>query len=60
MYNRLTNTFKALSLDALQTNSNNFLNLAKEVIDSKLKETESNFKKEQVTINEVVTPIKEN
>ncbi|OWZ25459.1 DNA recombination protein RmuC [Wolbachia endosymbiont of Wuchereria bancrofti] len=56
---RLTNTFKALSLDALQTNSNNFLNLAKEVIDSKLKETESNFKKRQVTINEVVTPIKE-
>lgn len=56
---RLTNTFKALSLDALQTNNNNFLNLAKEVIDSKLKETESNFKKRQATINEVVTPIKE-
>lgn len=56
---RLTNTFKALSLDALQTNNNNFLNLAKEVIDSKLKETESDFKKRQATINEVVTPIKE-
>lgn len=42
---RLTNTFKALSLDALQVNNNNFLNLAKEVIDSKLKETESDFKK---------------
>lgn len=42
---RLTNTFKALSLDALQVNNNNFLNLAKEVIDNKLKETESDFKK---------------
>lgn len=56
---RLTNTFKALSLDALQVNNNNFLNLAKEVIDNKLKETESDFKKRQATINEVVTPIKE-
>ncbi|GFR30628.1 recombinase RmuC [Trichonephila clavata] len=44
---RLTNTFKALSLDALQTNNNNFLNLAKEVIDNKLKETESDFKKDK-------------
>ncbi|WP_168464231.1 DNA recombination protein RmuC [Wolbachia endosymbiont of Ctenocephalides felis wCfeT] len=56
---RLTNAFKALSLDALQTNNNNFLNLAKEVIDGKLKETESDFKKRQATINEIVTPIKE-
>ncbi|QKX01031.1 DNA recombination protein RmuC [Wolbachia endosymbiont of Dipetalonema caudispina] len=56
---RLTNTFKALSLDALQTNSSNFLNLAKEVINSKLKETEGNFKKGQATINEIITPIKE-
>ncbi|MEC4734464.1 MAG: DNA recombination protein RmuC, partial [Wolbachia endosymbiont of Halictus tumulorum] len=56
---RLTNTFKALSLDALQVNNNNFLNLAKEVIDNKLKETESDFKKRQATINEVITPIKE-
>jgi DNA recombination protein RmuC len=43
----------------LQTNNNNILNLAKEVIDSKLKETESDLKKRQTTINEVVTPIKE-
>lgn len=56
---RLTNTFKALSLDALQVNNNNFLNLAKEVIDNKLKETASDFNKRQTTINEVVTPIKE-
>lgn len=56
---RLTNTFKALSLDALQVNNSNFLNLAKEAIDSKLKETENDFKKRQATINEVVTPIKE-
>ncbi|WP_333023941.1 DNA recombination protein RmuC [Wolbachia endosymbiont of Pentidionis agamae] len=56
---RLTNTFKALSLDALQINNNNFLDLAKEVIDSKLKETENDFKKKQATISEVVTPIKE-
>ncbi|APR97932.1 DNA recombination protein RmuC [Wolbachia endosymbiont of Folsomia candida] len=56
---RLTNTFKALSLDALQVNNNNFLNLAKEVIDNKLKETASDFNKRQATINEVVTPIKE-
>ncbi|MDD9331383.1 MAG: DNA recombination protein RmuC [Wolbachia sp.] len=56
---RLTNTFKALSLDALQVNNNNFLNLAKEVIDNKLKETENDFKRRQDTINEVVTPIKE-
>ncbi|CAG5057316.1 unnamed protein product [Parnassius apollo] len=56
---RLTNTFKALSLYALQTSNNNFQNLAKEVIDSKLKETESDLKKRQATINEVVTPIKE-
>lgn len=56
---RLTNTFKSLSLDALQVNNSNFLNLAKEAIDSKLKETENDFKKRQATINEVVTPIKE-
>lgn len=56
---RLTNTFKALSLDALQVNNSNFLNLAKEAIDNKLKETENDFKKRQATINEVVTPIKE-
>lgn len=56
---RLTKTFKALSLDALQLNNNNFLTLAKEVIDSKLKETENDFNKRQATINEVVTPIKE-
>jgi DNA recombination protein RmuC len=56
---RLTNTFKALSLDALQVNNNNFLNLAREVIDNKLKETASDFNKRQATINEVVTPIKE-
>ncbi len=56
---RLTNTFKALSLDALQINNNNFLNLAKEAINSKLKETESNLKKGKTTINEVVAPIKE-
>lgn len=56
---RLTNTFKALSFDALQVNNNNFINLAKEVIDSKLKESEKDFQKRQATINEVVAPIKE-
>ncbi|WCR54336.1 MAG: hypothetical protein PG981_001358 [Wolbachia endosymbiont of Ctenocephalides orientis wCori] len=56
---RLTNTFKALSLDALQVNNSNFLNLAKEVIDNRLKETENDFKKRQETINDVITPIKE-
>ncbi|OEY87176.1 recombinase RmuC [Wolbachia pipientis] len=56
---RLANTFKALSLDALQTNNNNFLNLAKEVIDNKLKDTENNLEKRQATINEVIAPIKE-
>ncbi len=56
---RLTNTFKALSLDALQINNNNFLSLAKEAINNKLKETESDFKKGKTTLNEVVAPIKE-
>ncbi len=56
---KLVNTFKALSLDALQANNNNFLNLAKEVIDSKLKDTETDLAKRQATINEVVAPIKE-
>ncbi|MDN5248228.1 MAG: DNA recombination protein RmuC [Wolbachia endosymbiont of Tyrophagus putrescentiae] len=56
---RLTNAFKSLSLDALQANNDNFLSLAKEVIDNKLKETENDFKKRQATINEAVTPIKE-
>ncbi|QKX01687.1 DNA recombination protein RmuC [Wolbachia endosymbiont of Cruorifilaria tuberocauda] len=56
---RLTNTFKVLSIDALQENSNNFLNLAKEVINSKLKETENDLEKRQKTINEAVAPIKE-
>ncbi|QKX02262.1 DNA recombination protein RmuC [Wolbachia endosymbiont of Dirofilaria (Dirofilaria) immitis] len=56
---RLTNTFKALSLDALQVNSSNFLSLANEAISSKLRETEGDLKKGQTTINEVVAPIKE-
>jgi DNA recombination protein RmuC len=56
---RLVNTFKALSLDALQANNNNFLDLAKEVIDSKLKDTDKNLEKRQTTLNEVIAPIKE-
>lgn len=56
---RLTNTFKAISLDALQINNNNFLNLAKEVMDGRLKETENDFKEKHFAINEVITPIRE-
>ncbi len=56
---RLSNAFKALSSEALQVNNNTFLSLAKEVIDSRLKETENDLNKRQATINEVVTPIKE-
>ncbi|WFW29947.1 MAG: DNA recombination protein RmuC [Wolbachia endosymbiont of Menacanthus eurysternus] len=56
---RLISAFKILSLDALHVNNNNFLNLAREVIDSKLKETENSFQKREATIDGIITPIKE-
>ncbi len=56
---RLTNSFKALSSEALQVNNNTFLSLAKEVIDSRLKETENDLNKRQAKINDIVIPIKE-
>ncbi|MDG7056431.1 MAG: DNA recombination protein RmuC [Wolbachia endosymbiont of Meromenopon meropis] len=56
---RFKNAFKVLSFEVLQANNNNFLKLAREVIDSKLKETENDFKKRQVTINEVIVPLRE-
>lgn len=56
---RLKNSFKVLSSEALQVNNNAFLSLAKEVIDSRLKETENDLNKRQAKINDIVIPIKE-
>ncbi|WP_410543427.1 DNA recombination protein RmuC [Wolbachia endosymbiont of Howardula sp.] len=56
---RIINTFKHLSIDALQKNSNHFMNLAKDVLDSKIKETHSDFTIREEKMHEVVRPIQE-
>ncbi|MEX0324352.1 MAG: DNA recombination protein RmuC [Puniceicoccaceae bacterium] len=55
---KFENTFKALSADALQRSSAQFLELAKENFDKYQQGAKGDLEKRQQAINELVTPIK--
>lgn len=55
----LRQSFSSLSADALKNNNQSFLDLAKTVLDSHVKESKSDLEKRQQAIDSVVNPLKE-
>ncbi len=55
----LKQSFSSLSADALKNNNQSFLDLAKTVLDSHVKESKSDLEKRQQAIDSVVNPLKE-
>jgi len=55
----LKQAFSSLSADALKNNNQSFLDLAKTVLDSHVKESKSDLEKKQQAIDSVVNPLKE-
>ena len=56
---KLTETFKALSADALKSNNNQFLQLAKTNLEKYQSEAKGDLEKRQQAIHELVKPLKE-
>jgi len=56
---KLTETFKALSADALKSNNNQFLQLAKTNLEKYQSEAKGDLEKRQQAIKELVKPLKE-
>ena len=56
---KLTHTFKSLSADALQTNNQSFLQLAKTQLDQYQEQAKSELNKKQDSILELVKPVKD-
>jgi len=56
---KLTETFKALSADALKSNNNQFLQLAKTNLEKYQSEAKGDLEKRQQAIQELVKPLKE-
>jgi DNA recombination protein RmuC len=56
---RLTDTFKALSSDALKSNNQAFLELAKKALEALLVDAKGDLGKRQEAINSLVTPLSE-
>lgn len=57
--NKLTNAFKAMSSDALRSNNESFLELAKAKLEKLHQGAESDLEKRQLAISELVKPMKE-
>lgn len=57
--NRLTDTFKALSSDALKSNNQSFLELAKQSLEAIVNETKGEVGKRQEAIDALIKPIQE-
>ncbi|ACC97953.1 Uncharacterized protein conserved in bacteria DUF195 [Elusimicrobium minutum Pei191] len=56
---RLVNTFKALSAEALNTNNKSFLELAKTTLEKYQESAKGDLEKRQQAINSLVEPVKE-
>lgn len=56
---KLKQSFKALSLEALEKNNNHFLTLAKESFDKAHEKAESHLQKKKESIDQLFTPLKE-
>lgn len=56
---KLKSTFQALSGDALKSNNKAFLDLAKQTLDTVLKEAQSDIDKKEIAIKSFVDPLKE-
>jgi DNA recombination protein RmuC len=56
---RLTESFKALSSDALATNNRSFLELAKATLEKFQESAKSDLDKRQISIQELVKPVRE-
>lgn len=57
--NKLTDTFKALSSDALKSNNQSFLELAKQSLEAIVNETKGEVGKRQEAIDALIRPIQE-
>ena len=55
----LERAFRSLSVDALKNNNESFLDLAINVLDSRIKESENELEKRQQAIDSIVQPLKE-
>lgn len=56
---KLTDTFKALSADALKSNNQSFLELAKQSLETIVHETKGDIGKRQEAIDALITPLRE-
>jgi DNA recombination protein RmuC len=56
---KLSDAFKALSADALRSNNQTFLDLARQTLESFQKDAQSDLEKRQRAIDELVRPLKE-
>lgn len=56
---KLSDAFKALSADALQSNNQSFINLAKATLEAYQQSAKGDLEKRQQAINELVKPLKE-
>ncbi|MFQ6096430.1 MAG: DNA recombination protein RmuC [Armatimonadota bacterium] len=55
----LSDTFKALSTDALQASNRQFLELAKQTLEARLKQAEGDLEKRQQAVESLVSPLRE-